>query len=73
MILSSLPELKKLANGADHVGTHEFAIAVKKQPQTIRKNFCLYGHCYGIRPKKIGNALLWPVAEIEQLLDGGAA
>lgn len=69
----ALPELKKRANGADHVGTQEFAIAVNKQSQTIRKNYCLNGHCYGIRPKKIGNALLWPVAEIERLLSGGAA
>jgi hypothetical protein len=67
-----LPELRKCANGADHLSTLEFALAVKKQPQTIRKNYCLNGHCYGIRPLKVGNALLWPVADIEQLLNGGA-
>ena len=73
MSSSPLPELRKVANGADHIGTLKFASALNKQPQTIRKNLCLNGHCYGIRPKKIGNALLWPVADIERLLNGGDA
>lgn len=68
---AKLPSLKDIAAGRDHIKTHEFARTFTKQPQTIRKNYCLNGHCYGIRPKKIGNALLWPVADIERLLTGG--
>lgn len=52
--------------------TAEFARAVSRAPQTLRKNYCLTGECFGIRPVKVGNRLLWPVAEIAVLLNGGA-
>lgn len=48
--------------------TEEFALAVKASPQTIRKNYCLNGECYGIRPIKIGNRLLWKYDEVKKLL-----
>jgi hypothetical protein len=64
--------LAAVAAGRDHIHTHEYARVVgNKAPQTIRKNYCLKGECYGIRPIKIGNRLLWPVAEIAALLNGG--
>ncbi len=66
----SLTTLAKVANGRDHIRTSEFARAVNKAPQTIRKNYCLTGECFGIRPIKVGNALLWPVSEVAELLVG---
>lgn len=52
------------------VTTQELAESLKCSPKTIRKNYCLTGHCYGIRPIKIGARLLWPVADIAKLLAG---
>lgn len=64
------PALALIAAGRDHIQTAEFARATNKASQTIRKNFCLTGHCFGIKPVKVGNHLLWPVAEIARLLNG---
>lgn len=67
-----VPEaLAAIAVGRDHIQTSEFARATNRADQTIRKNFCLTGHCFGIRPIKFGNRLLWPVASIAALLNGG--
>lgn len=71
--ITSLPALGDIAKGRDHIQTAEFAKACGCEPQTARKNFCLTGHCYGIRPIKIGNRLLWPVSSIAKLLNGEAA
>ncbi len=71
--ITELTELAETANGRDHIQTAEFAKACGCKPQTARKNFCLAGNCYGIRPIKIGNRLLWPVAEIVKLLNGEVA
>lgn len=68
--MNTLTKLAEVANGRDHIRTSEFARAVNKAPQTIRKNYCLTGECFGIRPVKIGNALLWKVADIASLLAG---
>ena len=68
---TNLPELSKVAVGRDHIGTDEFARVTNRAEQTIRKNYCLHGECYGIRPIKIGNRLLWPVAKIAALLGAG--
>ncbi len=67
------PALAKIAVGRDHIQTAEFARATNRVSQTLRKNYCLNGHCFGIRPVKFGNRLLWPVAEIANLLNGGAS
>ena len=67
------PELARIAQGRDHVLTPEFAHAIGRAGQTIRKNYCLTGEAYGIRPVKVGNRLLWPVAEIAKLLNGEVA
>jgi len=63
--------LAAIAAGRDHINTAEYARASSRSSQTIRKNHCLTGECFGIRPIKIGNRLLWPVAEIAKLLNGG--
>ncbi len=64
------PSLAEIAAGRDHIQTAEFARAANRASQTIRKNFCLKGECFGIRPIKFGNKLLWPVSEIARLLNG---
>lgn len=66
------PALAEIAAGRDHIQTSEFARAITRASQTIRKNYCLTGQCFGIRPVKFGNRLLWPVADIAALLNGGA-
>lgn len=66
----ALKGLAAIAAGRDHITTAEFAHATSKSPQTVRKNYCLQGECFGIRPIKIGNNLLWPVAETARLLSG---
>lgn len=60
--------LAAIAAGRDHIQTAEFARATNRACQTIRKNYCLTGHCYGIRPIKFGNRLQWPVAAVAALL-----
>ncbi len=68
----SIPSnLAAIAAGRDHINTGEYAQATCRSSQTIRKNYCLTGECYGIRPIKFGNKLLWSVAEIAKLLNGG--
>jgi hypothetical protein len=66
------PELAKVAGDRDVITTAEFARAISGSQQTLRKNYCLTGHAYGIKPIKIGNRLLWSVKAIA-LLIGGAA
>lgn len=63
--------LAQIAAGRDHIPTAGFALVTSRASQTIRKNFCMTGECFGIRPVKFGNRLLWPVAEIAKLLNGG--
>lgn len=70
---TTLPHaLAEIAAGRDHVQTAEFARAIAKVSQTIRKNYCLTGEAYGVRPIKVGNHLLWPVVEIAALLNGNS-
>ena len=64
--------LAAIAAGRDHIVTAEFARATNRADQTIRKNYCLRGECFEIRPVKIGNRLLWPVTGIAALLNGEA-
>ena len=67
------PALAATAQGRDLVTTAEFAKATARASQTIRKNYCLHGECFGIRPVKIGNRLMWRVTDIAALLNGEAA
>ncbi len=64
------PVLAEIATGRDHIQTAEFAKAANRSDQTIRKNYCLTGECFGIRPIKFGNRLLWPVDQVAALLTG---
>lgn len=64
------PALAAVAQGRDHIKTAEFAHAMSRATQTILKNHCLTGECFGIRPIKSGKLLLWPVANIAALLNG---
>lgn len=59
-----------IAERRDHIQTVEVARATNRSSQTIRKNYCLTGECYGIRPVKFGNRLHWPVAAVAALLSG---
>ncbi|PLK50193.1 hypothetical protein [Uliginosibacterium sp. TH139] len=65
--------LAEVSKGRDLLDTAEFGKATIRAPQTIRKNYCLTGHCFGIRPVKIGNRLMWPVTEVARLLTGEGA
>ena len=65
--------LAATTQGRDHILTAEMGQAIGKASQTIRKLHCLQGAVYGVRPVKIGNRLLWPVADIAALLNGEAA
>lgn len=62
--------LAAIAAGRDHITTEEYARATSRSPQTIRKNACLTGRCFGVTPLKCGNRLLWPVVQIAALLNG---
>jgi hypothetical protein len=65
------PGLAHIAAGRDLITTADFALSISRARQTIRKSYCLTGSCFGIRPIKFGNRLLWPVADIAALLNGG--
>jgi hypothetical protein len=54
----------------DLATTEVFAKSAKCSAKTVRKNYCLTGHCYGIKPVKVGGRLLWPISEIAKLLNG---
>ena len=55
----------------DFMVTEEFGKVVHSSSQTIRKNYCEKGHCYGIVPIKVGGRLLWRVLDIARLLNAG--
>lgn len=61
--------LAALAGTRDFITTNEFAQIFNIQPQTVRKNFCLLGAVYGIKPIKLGNRLLWSVSQIAKILE----
>ena len=73
MVSEKLPGLAATAAGRDYIPTPDFAKVMTRASQTIRKNYCLGGECFGIRPVKVGNRLMWPVAQIALLLSGDAA
>jgi len=60
--------LSAIAGNRDHITTDEFAQAINVASQTVRKNYCLTGEAYGIKPVKIGNRLLWRVEQIAKRL-----
>lgn len=62
--------LSTTAGNRDLITTDEFAEAFNVASQTVRKNYCLTGEAYGIKPIKIGNRLLWGVEQIAKRLKG---
>ena len=62
------PALAVLAQGRDFLDTAEFARLINRSGQTIRKNLCLTGTAYGVRPHRVGGRLMWPVSEVAQLM-----
>ncbi len=60
--------LATVAAGRDVITTEEFAKALLRRPQTIRKNYSRDGSCFGIRPIKVGGFLLWQVSDVANLL-----
>ena len=68
---SSLHEaVLRCTSGRPHATTAEFSHLTGKAQQTIRKNHSQTGACFGIRPIKVGNTLLWPTNSIARLLGG---
>ena len=66
--MANLPELTRIAQGRDHISTAEYGRAINRSGQTIRKNLCITGAAYGVRPVKIRGRLLWPVTAIAAIL-----
>jgi hypothetical protein len=64
------PKLSSIAGDRDWITTGEFASTFSISSQTVRKNFCLTGECYGIKPTKIGGKLLWSVEKVAMRLRG---
>ena len=62
--------LATIADGRDHILTEEFAKVSSRRSETIRKAYARKGDCYGIKPLKFGNRLLWPVSQIAVLMNG---
>ena len=52
-------------------GTGFSVYCLDKTAQTIRKNYCLTGEAFGIRPIKIGNRLMWRVNDVARLIEEG--
>ena len=65
-----LQGLSAIAGNRDYIQTPEIAQVFNIKPQTVRKNYCLTGEVYGIRPIKLGNRLLWSVTQIAARLEG---
>ena len=63
--------LLKISGSRDLVSTNEYATLIDKTAQTIRKNYCLTGDAFGIRPIKIGNRLMWRVNDVARLIEEG--
>ena len=69
--ITNLPRgLATVAGNRDLITTPEFAQVFNVNSQTVRKNYCLTGEAYGLKPTKIGNRLLWSVAQIAEKLKG---
>ena len=65
------PKLSSIAGDRDWITTGEFANTFSISSQTVLKNVCVSGDCYGIKPTKIGGKLLWSVARVAERLEGG--
>ena len=70
VVLNLPPGLSAIAGNRDLITTPEIAQVFNVASQTIRKNYSITGFAYGIKPTKIGNRLLWSVAQIAEKLRG---
>lgn len=53
------------------LSTKDFGKLFNLKPQTVRKNYCLNGHVYGVVPKKMPNKKLgWPTDNALEVLYG---
>ena len=70
-VTQSLPYgLSAIAGNRDLITTKEYAQIWNVADQTVRKNYCETGEAYGLKPIKVGNRLLWSVAQIAEKLKG---
>ncbi len=60
----------RCTNGRSHATTEQYGFLTNTATQTVRKNFSQTGECFGIKPIKVGNKLLWPTTAIIRLLGG---
>jgi hypothetical protein len=52
--------------------TEQLATQLGGRPSSIRTRLCKTGSYYGIKPCKLPNGrLLWPIKEVQQLIEGG--
>ena len=70
VVVNLPPGLSAIAGNRDLITTPEIAQVFNVASQTIRKNYSITGFAYGIKPTKIGNRLLWSVAQIAEKLRG---
>lgn len=63
--------LLNIAGNRDTLPTSEAALAINRQPQTLRKWACLENG--PIRPVRIHGRLAWRVIDLAALLSGGVA
>ena len=70
-VTQALPAgLSAIAGNRDLITTKEYAQIWNVADQTVRKNYCETGEAYGLKPIKVGNRLLWSVAQIAEKLKG---
>ena len=70
VVVNLPPGLSAIAGNRDLITKPEIAQVFNVASQTIRKNYSITGFAYGIKPTKIGNRLLWSVAQIAEKLRG---
>ena len=60
--------LAVVATNRPFITTEEFASLLALRSQTLRKQFCVNGHYFGVKPIKMPNGrLMWPANALEQL------
>lgn len=56
-----------------HCSTEEWVAPLGYKKQTAHRAYSKQGHFLGVVPTKLPNRrLMWPIAELERLLSGGA-
>jgi hypothetical protein len=60
------PKLALIAGNRDDITLNEFAEYKTVKPQTVRRNLCTHGECYGVVPIKSGKKWLFSVQKIAE-------